>query len=50
MRQSRQAGLAVRAYTVDDPEAVARLLAWGVAGVITNRPREMLALPGRSTG
>ncbi len=39
----RGAGLPVRAWTVDDGAQAQRLAVLGVAGLITNRPREMLA-------
>ncbi|SEM51909.1 glycerophosphodiester phosphodiesterase [Nonomuraea pusilla] len=34
-----QAGLRVFAWTVDSPDAMRRMIAYGVDGVITNRPR-----------
>lgn len=37
-------GLAVRPYTVDDPQRALQLLEWGVDGIITNVPRRLLAL------
>ncbi|MDZ7747613.1 MAG: glycerophosphodiester phosphodiesterase family protein [Halofilum sp. (in: g-proteobacteria)] len=42
----RAAGLELYAYTPNEPRAVERLWGWGVDGVITDRPAEMLALPG----
>jgi glycerophosphoryl diester phosphodiesterase len=42
------AGLAVLPWTVDDPVRAAALAAMGAAGVITNRPRSVLAALGRS--
>lgn len=41
---SHAAGLAVRAYTVDDPEEARRLMALGVDGIITNEPGRLLRL------
>jgi glycerophosphoryl diester phosphodiesterase len=41
------AGLAVVPWTVDDPARAAALAALGAAGVITNRPRSVLAALGR---
>ena len=43
-----RAGLAVVPWTVDDPARAAALGAMGAAGVITNRPRSVLAALGRS--
>jgi glycerophosphoryl diester phosphodiesterase len=31
-------GIAVRPYTVDDPEVMQQLMKWGVDGIITNYP------------
>jgi glycerophosphoryl diester phosphodiesterase len=38
VRCARRAGLLVHVWTVNTPEDVARLKAWGVDGVITDRP------------
>jgi glycerophosphoryl diester phosphodiesterase len=38
VRDARAAGLAVFVWTVDTPADVERLLAWGVQGILTDRP------------
>lgn len=44
------AGLAVNAWTVDDPERIAELAAWGVDGIVTNDvPAALGALGLRAT-
>lgn len=40
----RERGLALRAYTVDDPEAARGLIKLGLDGIMTNVPARMLAL------
>lgn len=34
----RQSGYAVNVWTVDDPQLMQQLVAWGATGIITNRP------------
>lgn len=43
VRAARRAGLAVQVWTVDEPDRMEKLLAWGVRGLITDRPD--LAVP-----
>lgn len=42
VRRAAAGGLAVRAYTVDDPKEAQRLMALGVDGIITNNPAHLL--------
>lgn len=44
VRAARRAGLVVHVWTVNTPEDMARLKAWGVDGVITDRPDVALAV------
>jgi len=41
VRRAHARGQRVVAWTVDDPEAIARLVAWGVDAIITNYPDRM---------
>ncbi len=41
MKRARERGLAVNAWTVDDPAEASRLVRAGASAVITNRPREI---------
>jgi glycerophosphoryl diester phosphodiesterase len=43
---AHHAGLPVHVWTVDDPAAMRRLLALGVDGIMTNRPRVLLEILG----
>jgi glycerophosphoryl diester phosphodiesterase len=38
VRAAQRAGVPVAVWTVDEPEAMERLLAWGVRGLISDRP------------
>jgi glycerophosphoryl diester phosphodiesterase len=44
--EARSAGLDVNVWTCDDPEAMRRLAAWGVAGICTNVPDVAVATLG----
>jgi glycerophosphoryl diester phosphodiesterase len=44
IRQARRGGCVLHVWTVNTPEDVARLKAWGVDGVITDRPDMALAV------
>jgi glycerophosphoryl diester phosphodiesterase len=46
VRLVQAAGFRVYPWTVDEPQESARLLAWGVDGLITNRPGALRALLG----
>lgn len=43
VRAAHNLGLAVNVWTVDDVEAIDRLLGWGVDGIVTNDPASALA-------
>lgn len=42
VREVRERGLAIRPYTVDDPERIRELASFGVTAVITNRPEQAI--------
>lgn len=46
---AHEAGLAVNAWTVDDPDTMVRLAEWGVDGIVTNVPDVALATLRRRT-
>ncbi len=50
VRRAHDAGLAVNVWTVDDPDRIAQLAAWGVDAIITNRPAIALHAIGRRPG
>ena len=47
VERCHDAGLLVNVWTVDDPERIAQLAAWGVDGIVTNRPDLALGALGR---
>lgn len=53
VRQAHRAGLPVKVWTVNDPADIRRLVAWGVDGIITDRPdiaREVIGRPAAAAG
>ena len=49
-RTARRAGLPVHAWVIDDPQQMQTLLAWGVTGIITDRPDLALDVVSRVRG
>ena len=49
-RAARRAGLPVHAWVIDDPQQMQTLLAWGVTGIITDRPDLALDVVSRVRG
>lgn len=50
IRDAHRHGIAVQVWTVDDPEAMARLLAWGVDGIQSDRPDRLADVMSRRLG
>lgn len=47
VERAHEAGVAVNTWTVDDPDRIAQLAAWGVDGIVTNVPDVALRALGR---
>ena len=47
LQETKACGLGINAWTINDPEEVKRLMAWGVEGTITNDPEMCLKTIGR---
>ncbi|TVS05351.1 MAG: glycerophosphodiester phosphodiesterase [Rhodobacteraceae bacterium] len=50
IRQAHEVGVAVNAWTVNAPEDIARLVAWGIDGIITDYPSRGARHGSRGTG
>ncbi len=50
VRDAHRHGIAVQVWTVDEPEAMARLLDWGVDGVQSDRPDRLAEVMSRRLG
>lgn len=50
IRQAHELGLAVNAWTVNDPDDIARMVAWGIDGIITDYPARVARHGSLSTG
>ncbi len=48
VERCHDAGLLINVWTVDEPERISQLAAWGVDGIVTNRPDVALAALGRA--
>jgi glycerophosphoryl diester phosphodiesterase len=46
MRQAREAGLGVVAWTVNDPGDIRRMIALGVDGIMSDWPERVAQAPG----
>ncbi len=47
VKAAHERNLAVEPWTINDPETMKKLIAWGVDGIITDRPDIMLEVLGR---
>ena len=47
LEEAKACGLGINAWTINDPEEVKNLMAWGVEGTITNDPEMCLKTIGR---
>ena len=47
LNEAKACGLGINAWTINDPEEVRNLMAWGVEGTITNDPKMCLKAIGR---
>ena len=47
LNEAKACGLGINAWTINDPEEVKKLNAWGVEGTITNDPEMCLKTIGR---
>jgi glycerophosphoryl diester phosphodiesterase len=50
MRGAKAAGLAVNAWTCDDPARIRQLIGWGIDGICTNVPDVGLAARSAAGG
>jgi glycerophosphoryl diester phosphodiesterase len=50
IRQAHELGLAVNAWTVNNPDDIARMVAWGIDGIITDYPARVARHGSLSTG
>ncbi len=48
VERCHDAGLLINVWTVDEPERIGQLAAWGVDGIVTNRPDLALETLGRA--
>jgi glycerophosphoryl diester phosphodiesterase len=50
LAECRRVGLAVRAWTVNEPDEIRSLMALAVDGIVTDRPDVVASLAGRGGG